>query len=187
MSYTNETVAQDYFPISEAEAKARGYVWRKPEDHNYRITLPAANLPETIQDVSDTITQEIIGCASRNPDPQAGGCTTAFRIVPQELAFYREMNLPLPRVCPNCRHRERLTKCNPLKLWHRRCDCNHQSLMINHYQNTTAHSHGTDPCPNEFETAYAPERPEIIYCEQCLIQLFTQLENAPRSFSGGVY
>ena len=22
-------------------------------------------------------------------------------------------------------------------------------------------------CKNEFETSYAPDRPEIVYCEQC--------------------
>ena len=35
------------------------------------------------------------------------------------------------------------------------------------YQNTIAHFHGNEPCPNEFETSYTPERPEIVYCEQC--------------------
>ncbi len=25
----------------------------------------------------------------------------------------------------------------------------------------------TDSCPNEFQTAYAPDRTEIVYCEQC--------------------
>jgi len=24
-----------------------------------------------------------------------------------------------------------------------------------------------EECPNEFETSYAPDRPEIIYCESC--------------------
>ncbi len=28
----------------------------------------------------------------------------------------------------------------------------------------------TKQCPNEFETSYAPERPEIVYCEKCYQQ-----------------
>jgi hypothetical protein len=36
------------------------------------------------------------------------------------------------------------------------------------YINTINHQHhGKNHCPNEFETTYAPNRPEIIYCEQC--------------------
>jgi hypothetical protein len=35
------------------------------------------------------------------------------------------------------------------------------------YQNTIKHFHGDNPCPNEFETTYSPDRPEIVYCEKC--------------------
>jgi len=35
------------------------------------------------------------------------------------------------------------------------------------YTNTSQHFHGDNPYPNEFETSYAPDRPEIVYCEQC--------------------
>ncbi|HEY4526141.1 MAG TPA: hypothetical protein VJL32_03550 [Candidatus Paceibacterota bacterium] len=35
------------------------------------------------------------------------------------------------------------------------------------YKNFATHFHGENPCPTEFETSYAPDRPEIVYCEQC--------------------
>lgn len=37
------------------------------------------------------------------------------------------------------------------------------------YTNTANHSpHSTNQsCPNEFETSFAPDRPEIVYCEEC--------------------
>ena len=35
----------------------------------------------------------------------------------------------------------------PRRLWHRKCM--------------------KEGCENEFETAYAPDRPEIVYCERC--------------------
>ena len=53
--------------------------------------------------------------------------------------------------------------------------CNSNGLQTtansqNKYQNTIQHAHGTEPCPNEFETTYSPDRPEIVYCEQCYQQ-----------------
>ena len=35
------------------------------------------------------------------------------------------------------------------------------------YKNFVDHSHGARHCPNEFETSYAPDRAEIVYCESC--------------------
>jgi hypothetical protein len=80
------------------------------------------------------------------------------------------MNLPLPRLCPNCRHYQRLKQRNPLKLWKRHCQCAGGKSSNGVYQNTVVHNHGTNPCPNEFETSYSPERPEIIYCEECYLK-----------------
>jgi hypothetical protein len=81
------------------------------------------------------------------------------------------MNVPLPRLCPNCRHYQRLKQRNPLKLWHRKCMCQGKygtnNLQLTTYNNTVTHFHGDQPCPNEFETSYAPDRKEIVYCEQC--------------------
>ncbi|MFZ1019443.1 MAG: hypothetical protein WAN61_00420 [Minisyncoccia bacterium] len=86
-------------------------------------------------------------------------CTEAFKIIESELQFYQRMNLPIPHLCPNCRHYQRLKQRNPLKLWHRSCMCD-----------KTNHFHGKEKCEVEFETSYAPERPEIIYCEKCYQQ-----------------
>ena len=150
----NETIAEEYFPLSKEEALSQGYRWKDPEIKEYKVTKLPKDLPDHIKDVDDGILKETIGCASnsdaqggRSPDSQTSGCTTAFRIIKEELQLYRKMNLPLPRLCPNCRHYQRLKQRNPLKLWHRRCM--------------------KPGCMNEFETPYAPERPEIIYCESC--------------------
>jgi len=167
----NETIAQEYFPLTKEEAEAQGYRWRDPDTKNYTITKLPSALPDHIKDVNDSILKETIGCA--HAAPPAGGCnhqcTTAFKIIPEELQFYRRMNLPLPRLCPNCRHYERLAQRNPLRLWHRQCMCDPStsSGQATKYQNTAKHFHGDKPCPNEFETSYSPERPEIVYCEQC--------------------
>ena len=167
----NETIAQEYFPLTKEEAIAQGYTWKEDEKREYTINLTPESLPDHIKDVDDSILTQNIGCSHQGTCNEQ--CTSAFRIIPQELEFYRKMNLPLPRLCPNCRHYSRLKQRNPLKLWKRRCMCNgkesrsqnQESIII--YQNQTTHFHSDQSCPNEFETSYSPERKEIIYCESC--------------------
>ena len=165
----NETVAQEYFPITKEEALAKDLRWQDPNTKNYNITKAPEEMPDDIKDVEDNILTESIGCAH-----QAGckhGCTTAFRIIPRELEFYKRMNLPLPRLCPNCRYYRRLHALNPSKLWHRKCQCAGIESENGVYKNLANHHlHNTNHCPNEFETSYAPERPEIVYCEKCYQQ-----------------
>ncbi|MFC1594981.1 hypothetical protein ACFL3E_00955, partial [Patescibacteria group bacterium] len=141
----NEAVVQEYFTITEDQADVLGVAWKKPDTRNINITKKYTELPDTISDVNDNILKDIIECQHQGKCNEH--CTTAFRIIPQELEFYRKQNLPLPRLCPNCRHYQRLKQRNPLKLWKRKCQ--------------------KDGCNNEFETSYAPDRPEIVYCEQC--------------------
>jgi hypothetical protein len=166
----NETIAQEYFPLTKEQAINQGYRWKDREERNYEIQIQNNQLSDHIKDVKDDLINKVIECGHKRECNEQ--CTTAFKIIGDELQFYRKMNLPLPRLCPNCRHYQRLKQRNPLKLWHRRCQCNgamsSQQLATGYqYQNTIAHFHGNDPCLNEFETSYSPERPEIVYCEQC--------------------
>ncbi|MBI5221144.1 MAG: hypothetical protein HY978_04940 [Candidatus Liptonbacteria bacterium] len=94
-------------------------------------------------------------------------CSTAFKIVPQEIDFYSRFRLPLPDLCPNCRYGERLRFRNPVQLWSRTCQCAGATSDNGVYANTANHTHTPNHCPNELETSYSPDRPEIIYCEQC--------------------
>ena len=94
-------------------------------------------------------------------------CTTAFRILPNELQFYKQMNLALPHLCPSRRYGQRVKKKNPPKLWHRKCMCDGVESKGGVYKNTIKHTHGDEPCQNEFETAISDERKEIVYCEKC--------------------
>lgn len=161
----NETLAQEFFPLAKEEALARGYAWRDPEEKSYDITLSAEDMPDHIRDAGDDILSKIIGCAHKGACKEQ--CSVAFRILPQELEMHRNASIPLPRLCPNCRHFSRIAQRNPLKLWHRTCTCAGVKSENAVYANTASHFHGGDRCPNEFETSYAPERPEVVYCEQC--------------------
>ncbi len=72
-------------------------------------------------------------------------CARNYKIVSQELRFYQDRHLPAPKRCPECRFKNRMQRINPRKLWERTCM----------------------KCTAPIKTSYAPERPEIVYCEQC--------------------
>ena len=169
----NETVAQEYFPLTKEQAIDRGYSWKDPEQRDIQPTIKAKDLPDHIKDVDDSILKEVIQCSHTLSDvgrPTIGcneQCTQAFKIIKPELDFYRKMNLPLPRLCPNCRHYQRIKQRNPLKLWHRKCMCRGLPSADAVYRNSVEHFHKDKPCPNEFETTYSPDREEIVYCEKC--------------------
>ncbi|MDO8530375.1 MAG: hypothetical protein Q7S10_03165 [bacterium] len=141
----NETSAMDHFPLSKEQALAQGFSWKEQEEKNV------------------TISGDILGCAHEGKCQH--NCSIGFKTIKAELDFYQKMGLPIPKLCPNCRHYERLAKRNPLKLWHRQCMCLPAGRQV--IKNTAKHFHGDQPCSNEFETSYAPDRPEIIYCESC--------------------
>jgi len=161
----NETLAFGDFPMTKDQALADGYRWKDPDEKDYKITLEPELIPDHIKDVTDGIMNESIGCAHKGQCLDQ--CTTAFRITKQELDFYRANNIPIPRLCHNCRHVRRVRNQSPMKLWHRKCACAGKNSEDGTYQNQTKHFHGADGCPNEFDTPYAPEIPEIVYCESC--------------------
>ena len=171
----NETIAQEYFPLTKKEALEQGYKWKEREERNYKIDIKNKDIPNNIKDVKEDIVGKVIECAnnsdaqkSRSPDQDASGCTEAFKVIPDELKFYQRMNLPIPHLCPNCRHYNRLKQRNPLKLWHRKCQCAGIESDNKIYQNTINHPlHNENHCSNEFETPYSLERKEIVYCEEC--------------------
>ena len=167
----NETTAHEYYPLTEAEVREQGYRWYVPAEKQYAVTKNSSELPDNIKEANDSILNEVIGCSHEGKCNHS--CTFAFKLIPAELNLYRSLELPLPRLCPNCRNSERVAQRNPFSLWHRRCECEGSKSKRkeeNQYQNTVRHSHEDNPCPNEFETSYALDRPEIVYCEQCYQQ-----------------
>jgi len=156
----NEALAQEFFPLTEQGAREQGFFWRELPHREFETTLRATDLTDHIRDATGDMCKEIISCL---------GCSRAYRILAHEFEFYKRFGLPLPRLCHVCRYTERVKLRNPLK-WHRRpCMCLSAGSASedNVYKNTASHFHGSNHCPNEFETSYAPERPEIVYCEAC--------------------
>lgn len=152
----NETIAQDFYPLDKQDIEEFGYKWKEREIKNYTPTLFARDIPDSISQISETILSDIIECAHKGECSDR--CSTYFKIIPEELSFYKRFTIPVPRLCYGCRHYARLHKRNPQKLWHRECMCEKEG-----------HIH-EGKCHVEFETSYAPERSEIVYCEKCYQQ-----------------
>ncbi len=162
----NESLAQAHYPLAKEGALAAGLQWNDRGKNSYEPTILSRDLPDNIKDVKEDITKEILQCEHEGGCPHQ--CPGAFRITPEELSFYSQFTIPLPRLCPNCRHYDRLFFHNPiLKLYARKCQCAGPASKGGIYQNTASHSHAADPCPNTFQTSYAPDRPAIVYCKQC--------------------
>ncbi len=169
----NETLAQEYVPLSKEEADTFGYAWYENEEKNYTITKSWKELPDASAEMPENILSEVILCEAWDIDKklaQQHKCTMAFKLTPNEVAMYKKWNLPLPRKCPNTRNYELSLIRNPVAFYQRTCQCNGATSENGAYANTAKHSHGEGRCPNEFETSYSPDRPETVYCEQCYQQ-----------------
>ena len=131
----------DYFPLTREQALSQGFKWS-----DYQAPAPQAQkvitaelmqkLPDNIQNTPDDITNWALTCESTGK---------IYKIIKQELAFYRAHNIPIPRKHPDQRHKERMALRNQRKLWQRACE----------------------KCNIAIQTSYAPNRPEIVYCEKC--------------------
>lgn len=140
----NETNAHDFFPISKEKALEKKYNWYFREERKYKPTILSDDLPQDINNVLDSITGEIIQCP--NNGDYVTQCTSAYKINREELVFLKQKKLPLPRLCPNCRHYERLTYRNQMRLHTRPCSNN---------------------CGRIFKSTYDGNRAEKVFCEEC--------------------
>ncbi|QQR83294.1 hypothetical protein IPJ72_05850 [Candidatus Peregrinibacteria bacterium] len=134
----NESVAQLHYPKTKDEALAKGFTWRdETQSKSYRG--PIYNIPDQISQVDQEITKQILICEVTGKP---------YKIIPQELKFYQQFQLPIPRRCPDQRRIDRLEKRQPRTLFDRNCA----------------------ECQNPIQTTYAPDRPEKVLCEPCYLK-----------------
>ncbi|MFH1444317.1 MAG: hypothetical protein ABIG34_02920 [Candidatus Peregrinibacteria bacterium] len=137
----NQSRAQEYYPLTKKEALSRNIRWS-----DFEPPPPEASRSVTASRLPETITEvpdDVLNWAIRCEESDR-----PFMIIKQELDFYRRAGLPLPRRHPNQRYQDRMAQRRPRKLWKRECQ----------------------KCQKEIETAYQPERPEIVYCENCYLK-----------------
>ncbi len=136
----NETLANEYFPTEKNLALLSGFKW-----NNYESPLPnvekfinANKLPNRLKDIPDDILNWAIKCEVTNKP---------FKIIPQELKFYREHNLTIPRRHPDQRHKDRMKLRAPRRL----------------------HKDNCKKCGAEVQTTYN-DIDKNIYCEECYLK-----------------
>jgi len=146
----NETVANEYFPMTESEVRAKGWNWHtedtKPFEGTAYVPLPIREYDErvvgfeTAQKNIDAVLAGTIQCeVTKKP----------FKIIKQELLFYIENSIPIPTKHPDQRHKERMDLRNPRTLYERTCS----------------------DCGKEIITTYSPEKSEKVVCEDCYRKL----------------
>lgn len=106
----NETLAQEYFPITKEEATKSGYKWL--DDEAVASVSQPFKIPDNISEIDDNFSERVLKCEK---------CTKNFKLVKQELDFHKKQNLPISHLCPNCRHTERMAMRTPRQLWDRKC------------------------------------------------------------------
>ncbi len=133
----NDSFASRFFPLNKEEVEKKGLRWYEPEKREYSVTMQTVDIPDNIQSVPDSIIQEVIQCSN---------CARGFKVIPQELQFLKQHNLPLPRQCPFCRIWEKVDKwVLNMKLYDRTCM----------------------KCGLEFRTHYDKNQAPNILCKDC--------------------
>ncbi len=133
----NETCAQEYYPLTKEEVLRRGLKWKEVDQKDYQKQI--YDLPDNIDEVTDGIMNEVLACMD---------CGKNYKIISKELKFYRNIGLPIPHKCHECRHNERIALRNPRMLFERKCE----------------------KCQSDIQTTYSPDRPEKVYCEECYLK-----------------
>ncbi len=146
----NESTVGEYYPLTKDQALAFGYRWEDniPDTKGQENCLLDSLLPAQIYNW-EFLKDKIFACQA---------CKRNYRFINHEISFYERFRLALPTKCFFCRHDERMAVRLPRLLYHRKCMCN-----------KTNHAH-VGNCSNEFDTAYAPDRLEKVYCEKCYQQ-----------------
>ncbi|MFH0818464.1 MAG: hypothetical protein V1898_00530 [Patescibacteria group bacterium] len=117
----NETNAQDYFPLDKEQTEKNDWQWLNDDAE----TRHGVSLPKDIK--------------------QCKTCQKNFKLIPQEINFYKQHNLLEPDKCYQCRYAERLTWRNNNKIYDRECN----------------------KCRTKIKSTYSSGRPEKVYCEDC--------------------
>jgi len=136
----NETVANDYFPLTQPQMQALGWRCQEPDNSipDVAKVINAADLPDSIADIPDDILNWALRCnVTQRP----------YRVTKEELQFYRKHGYCVPRVHPDVRYQHRL----------------------HHSPGRHLHPDVCDKCRNNVMTTHKEHRPKTIYCNACYL------------------
>jgi hypothetical protein len=116
----NETSARHYCPLTKEEALRKGYRW-----------------------IDEAPVRKMEGGKTCKK------CGKSYKIIDQEMEFYKRKKLPYPQNCPDCRYENRIARTGIFKLIDRQC------------------TH----CNKAIQTTLSPEKVSTIYCNECYMAL----------------
>ena len=134
----NETLAQEQIPLNEKELLKRGWIYKDLQKEQ-KYQGAKYQIPDNIKDVPDNIIQQILFSEKSGQ---------AYKIIKEELQFYRKQGIPIPRLTPDERHFERMENRTKRVMHERTCQ----------------------KCQKNISTIYSPDRAEIVYCEACFLK-----------------
>jgi len=109
----NETIAQEYIPLSRQEAENKGFRWEEDIPRTSgQETRRTDELPSNPEDYTEKLCEEILACDA---------CSYNFRLIPKEIRVCKQSGLPLPKECFNCRHDRRMQLRDPRILRKKTC------------------------------------------------------------------
>lgn len=133
--YYNHSDANAYFPLTKEQALGRGFSWldepAAPFESDYKI-------PDNIDDVRDDVLSATLKCETTGKK---------YKIIRQELDYYRKHRIPLPRTAPLERISQRSDIFHIQELRDEKCA----------------------RCSAKIQTVYDSEE-NAIYCEKCYLQ-----------------
>lgn len=109
----NETIAHEYIPQNENDAKQKGFNYFNMDNKVHVFTLSVDNIPDTSEEVNFDISSEVLECAE---------CHNGFNISRVEVERLQKLRLPYPDVCWKCRHNRRFERSPKPFLYDRQCD-----------------------------------------------------------------
>jgi hypothetical protein len=135
----NESIANEYMPLTKEEALTLGFSWRDniPSTKGQENILHK-DLPKNPKDYTDELVGRIFKCES---------CEKNYKLISREVAFYKRMNLSVPKKCFNCRHQARMDIRNPRILNETKCNSCFEKILTTY--------------PKEKHNKYK------IYCDKC--------------------
>jgi hypothetical protein len=104
---------------------------------------------KNIYTLHDLINKKLDGKQEKIPDDildrKCVLCGDDFKIIEDEIKFYKKMDIELPVYCPDCRSDQRISLRNERKMYKRKCDS----------------------CKNTLISTYPLGSPCIVYCLDC--------------------
>ncbi|MFH1536663.1 MAG: hypothetical protein ABID45_01600 [Patescibacteria group bacterium] len=136
----NETVGAFYMPLSKSEVLEKKWNWEDNIPGTFKNeTLKTKDISDNIKNIKDDILEEVLVCEK---------CERNYKLIKEELEFYRKYDIPVPRWCSECRYLRRMKQRQPRKVWPTACN----------------------KCKKDILAPYSQNRGEKVYCEDCYRQ-----------------